>query len=619
MALVFDIETNGFWPECNTIWMLCTEDSVTGEQNTYTDHDSRYPPLSEGLKALTEAKVLAGHNICGYDIPVLIALTGWVPRPDQHLYDTWVLSQLLRYKRPHKHGLEGWGGFFDYPKTKFDKFDKYSEEMVEYCQRDVSLNVKVYNHLVEEIKSTLKINPLFSKGMMVENQFALIEADIRFHGWTFDENKARELANQIEKRMVEIEDFIEPMIGLICLKVDKKDETKKALIKKDGTYAVSTCKYWGIEPEDALRDDRRILEPDADYSRVEFVQGRISSDRVLKSWLYKLGWEPDDWNVERINGKFVQKSPKLTESSLEPLGAVGKLISEYNSIANRYGILKGWLQAIEYDGRLHGKMWTIGTPSFRCRHEVIANLPTVDSVYGTEMRSLLLPRPGWVIVGSDSAGNQMRGLCHYIGNDEFTNEVIHGDVHTRNAETLSEFTGEPNRKKAKPFLYAFLFGGGAGKLASILVGVKDNDLGKRAIAKFENSIPGLGGLRDNLKKQFEKTKERFGEDFAFIRGIDGRIIFVKSAHQVLNYLLQTLEAITCKAAAVYFKKKADEMGAEYKFLLHYHDEFAIECPPEWAERLAELAKESFREAPKWFGVTCMDGDAKIGNNYAEVH
>jgi DNA polymerase-1 len=352
---------------------------------------------------------------------------------------------------------------------------------------------------------------------------------------------------------------------------------------------------------------------------------------VLKQWLYSLGWEPDDWNVERINGKFVQKSPKLTESSLEPLGDIGLKISEYNSISNRHGILRGWIEAAEYDGRLHGRMWTIGTPTFRCRHEVIANLPSVQKDkegnilygsaggYGYEMRSLLLPNKGNVIVGADSAGNQMRGLCHYIGNDEFTNEVINGDVHTRNANTLAEFTDGPNRKTAKPFLYAFLFGAGPPKLGLILKGIRDAVIGKLALEKFENSIPGLGPLRERLVNQWERTRQRFGDENACIRGIDGRIIFVGSKHQLLNYLLQTLEGITCKAAAVYFAKEARKRKIPFRFRLHYHDEFAIETHPKYAEECRLLMIEAFTEAPKWFGVMCMNGDGKIGSNYAEVH
>ena len=38
-----------------------------------------------------------------------------------------------------------------------------------------------------------------------------------------------------------------------------------------------------------------------------------------------------------------------------------------------------------------------------------------------------------------------------------------------------------------------------------------------------------------------------------------------------------------------------------------------------AERAAELCKKAFAEGPKLFGVTIMDGDSKIGNNWYDVH
>jgi DNA polymerase I-like protein with 3'-5' exonuclease and polymerase domains len=248
----------------------------------------------------------------------------------------------------------------------------------------------------------------------------------------------------------------------------------------------------------------------------------------------------------------------------------------------------------------------------------------VGTLYGEEMRGLLLPREGWVVVGADSAGNQMRGLCHDIGNDAFTAEVIDGDVHRRNADVLIPFmkpnlTPKQERDNAKPFLYAFLFGAGAEKISLILKGEKDKKHGQEAINKFSDSIPGLPELKDKLNEQFENTKRRFGEENAFIRGLDGRIVFVKSKHQTLNYRLQTTEGITCKAAAVYFRDKADSLGIPYNFLLHYHDEFAVECPPEYAEQVKALSIEAFTEAPKWFGVMCMNGDAHVGENYAAVH
>jgi len=580
MAHVFDIEADDLLPHTKNVWVLCIEDSETGWKQSYTDHDKNFPSMEEGLKFLSECPIIAGHNITGYDLIVMDKLLGWKPKWGTTIYDTWIMSQLLRYKRPHKQGLDGWGGFLGFPKIKFDDFSRYTEEMRVYCERDVSLNVKVLKHLAEEARATQRINSYFKVGLRVENEFSRIEADIRNHGWRFDHEAAASLQAELAAKVKAIEEDLEPQIGLVCCKVDPVKEHKVPLIKKNGEYAASTCRWFDIQPDNALNE--RLV--DGPYSRIEFEQGRLGSDKILKTWLYSLGWVPDDWNYERINGKFVQKSPKLTESSLEPLGEIGKKVMEYNSASNRLGIVNGWIKEVEYDGRLHGRMWTIGTPTFRCRHEVVANLPKVESSYGKEMRSLLLPRPGWVIVGADSSGNQMRGLCHRIGNDEFTNEVINGDVHSRNAAALEEFTGldaKAGRSTAKPFLYAYLFGAGPGKVALILTGRKDTSLGKLAMEKFQDSIPGLGELKERLESEFNRTKDRFGEENSFIRGIDGRIIFVKSKHQVLNYDLQTIEGVTCKAAAVYFRDEMYKRYPEipYQFLLHYHDEFAVECPP----------------------------------------
>ena len=612
LRLCVDIETNGFMPDVSKIWCMVAVDSDTGTVYSFSDYDSELPSLKEGLEFIGTADIIFGHNIIGYDLVVLKHLTGWMPNDNQQVTDTWILSQINQYKRDHKHGLEGWGSKLGFPKLPFDQFDSYSKEMLTYCIRDVELNVKVYKELVEESIKILRKHPNFKKGIEVEMEFSKIEADIRNKGWMFDMASAQTLLTNINNKLDAIEQVLEPKIGMRCIKIDKPDEYKEPAWRKDGCYTVSTVKHFGYTQESG-REDRPIAGP---YCRVSFEQGKIGSIEVVKDWLYSIGWVPDEWNVERINGKFVNKSPKITESSLENLGNDAMLVSEYYTVRSRKGILEGWIEEVKRspDNRLHGRMWTIGTPTFRCRHEVVANLPSVDSVYGKEMRSLLICEEGTTIVGADSAGNQMRGLCHYIGNDEFTNEVINGDVHQRNADALGV-----SRKLAKPFLYAFLFGGGAGKLGLILSGKRDAKLGQEAMDKFEKSIPGLSELKDKLMTQYQNTSNAFGKDKAFVRGLDGRLVFVSSPHQVLNYILQTAEGITCKAAAVYLKRKLRDRKIPHYFALHYHDEVAVVCKDEHVEEVRELSVEAFVEAPKWFDITCMGGDAKVGKNYADVH
>ena len=611
----FDCETNGFLPDVSKIWMLVLENIDTGEILEYTSHygNPNDPSIRAGLKELATADVIIGHNIIGYDLVVLKHLTGWVPLDNQTVVDTWILSQLVQYQRPHKHGLEGWGSKFGFPKLHFDKFDQYSDEMLAYCIRDVQLNTKVYNELAAQSRTIIQRNPLFAKGIEVEMEFAKIESDIRQKGWVFDLAGAEKLLAEIQGKLDVMEDALEPLIGMRCIKKDGL-EPKEPAWRKDGCYTVNTAKWFDV-PIESGRGERPIEGP---YSRISFEQGKVSSIEVVKDYLFSIGWEPDEYNVERINGKFVNKSPKLTESSLSKLGPSGVLISEYYTVRSRKGILEGWIKEVQRDGRLHGRMWTIGTPTFRCRHEVVANLPSVDSVYGKEMRSLLICEEGMSIVGADSAGNQMRGLCHYIGNDAFTNEVINGDVHQKNADILSKVYPCP-RKTAKPWLYSYLFGAGDGKSGLILTGKRDAAIGKRSKELFESSIPGLKNLKEQLDNTFERTENAFGKGNGFIRGIDGRTIFVKSKHMVLNYLLQTLEGITCKAATVYLKKKLVEKGIPHYFALMYHDEVATVIPEKYAEEVEKLSVEAFTEAPKTFGVMCMNGSAHTGKDYAQVH
>ena len=257
-------------------------------------------------------------------------------------------------------------------------------------------------------------------------------------------------------------------------------------------------------------------------------------------------------------------------------------------------------------------MWTIGTPTFRCRHEVIVNLPGVHAAWGKELRELFIPEDNWKVVGADSSGNQLRGLCHYVKNDDFTQEVIYGDQHQRNAEILN-----CSRPTAKNYLYAYLFGAGDAKLGNILTGKPNAAAGKASADAFGKGIKGLAELKDKVKSFYNKTS--YSGD-GWFPALDGRPIFANSDHQCLNYLLQSAEGITCKAALSYSMRKINEEQLRAEPRLFYHDEIAYVAHPDDSARVGEILQESFREAPKTFGVECMDGgDYIIGESYADVH
>jgi len=138
----FDIEANGFRP--NTIFCICITDLVTRESRSYYGDD-----IPEALILLSEAKLVVGHFIRGYDCPVIERLTdGVIVFDPLQIIDTLDMSKKLTDFR--KHSLQMWGEIFGLPKRESPLFESFSPEMVPYCERDVEINVMVFFHLVEK-------------------------------------------------------------------------------------------------------------------------------------------------------------------------------------------------------------------------------------------------------------------------------------------------------------------------------------------------------------------------------------------------------------------------------------------------------------------------------------
>ena len=77
--LVFDIETNGLLHELDKILCLVTQDPDTGTVNIYGD-GLGLPSISEGIRALSMADALIGHNIINFDLLALELVTGFKSR-----------------------------------------------------------------------------------------------------------------------------------------------------------------------------------------------------------------------------------------------------------------------------------------------------------------------------------------------------------------------------------------------------------------------------------------------------------------------------------------------------------------------------------------------------------
>ena len=91
--LVFDCETNGLLHDVSEVHCIAIYNSQTEETSVFNNQGGDCYPITEALHWLTSADVIIGHNILGYDLPVLRKIYPWFEFNGDVL-DTLVLSRL---------------------------------------------------------------------------------------------------------------------------------------------------------------------------------------------------------------------------------------------------------------------------------------------------------------------------------------------------------------------------------------------------------------------------------------------------------------------------------------------------------------------------------------------
>ena len=162
--LVFDIETNGLLYDVSQIHCISTYDTKEEKAYVYNNQDDETPSIRDGINQLMEADTLAGHNIIGYDLPVLRKLSSKFSTSAECV-DTLVLSRLFHpnlmeidKKRQWRHmplqlygrhSLEAYGYRLGEYKGEFGKtsdWQNWSQEMQDYCVQDVKVTTKLCEH-----------------------------------------------------------------------------------------------------------------------------------------------------------------------------------------------------------------------------------------------------------------------------------------------------------------------------------------------------------------------------------------------------------------------------------------------------------------------------------------
>jgi|TARA_R110001632_G_scaffold229657_1_gene366203 DNA polymerase I-like protein with 3'-5' exonuclease and polymerase domains len=583
MKLLFDIETDGL--EYTKIWCLVAQEVDTGEVWSYGPDE-----IEEGVQLLNGAEQLSGHNIIGFDIPALEELTSF-KLGSQRIIDTLVLSRLFNPVREGGHSLAVWGGKLGLSKIEFKEFESYSPQMLEYCKRDVAVNVKVYKSLQRE---GVGFDP---RSIVLETETARILKDQEKNGFYFDEYAADMLLALMRTKMKDAEDEV--------TKVFKPKMDKRLIYRKNtANGSVSKMGCWDTPSGSGVRlttEEHEILSQPATFSttRVTIVDFSISSRKQIGEYLIEFGWKPEEFTV---NGR-----PVVNEKTLSQIKDIpqAELIKDYLMYQKREAQIKSWIKALKEDGRVHGYVNSNGTITGRMTHNNpnMAQVPSSGSPYGKECRACWTVPKGYKLVGIDASGLELRMLAHYMDDQEYTNEILNGDIHTTN----QKLAGLESRNQAKTFIYALLYGAGDEKLGSVAGGGKS--VGSRLRQSFFDNLPAFSTLKDRVARASGK---------GFLKGLDGRKVFVRSEHSALNTLLQGAGAIVMKQALVMFDDKL--IGLDAKFVCNVHDEWQLEVAEDQADVVGKHGVDAIIEAGKVLDLKCpLDGEYNVGINWSETH
>ena len=541
-VLVLDIETN---LAHDTIWCCgCHYDNYT---SIYTD--------AKHVQALVDkADVVVGHNIIGFDGPVLSRVWG-VKIPLSKVRDTLVMSRLWNPQLEGGHSLRAWGERLGDFKDDFTDFDGgYTDEMADYCMQDVNVTVKLYGKLSRELKD-------YGHSVDLEHQVAHIMKKQEDNGFKLNEKEAISLLATLKDRMAFITDHLQNIFPPI---VEKRWSEKTGKRLKDGVTVFNV----GSRKQIAERLQER---------------GVVFTKTTEKGTIIV-----DEGTLKAID---------LPEA---------QLIAEYLMIQKRVGLLESWIDNVKDDGRVHGRVITNGAVTGRMTHQKpnMGQIPSVNSEYGAECRALWGVTDGNVLVGTDLSGIELRCLAHYMQDPDWTEELLNGDIHQKNADAAGIA-----RPTAKTMVYALLYGCGIGKLSTILD--TNQRQAKRTLDNFYRNTPKLKQLMEKVQKVANK---------GYVPGLDGRRILVRSEHAALNTLLQGCGAIIAKQWCIEAHQTFKARKLPVKQVAFVHDEIQIETAERYGEEVASIMVDSARKAGITLGFRCpVDAESKIGKTWFDTH
>ena len=449
--IISDTETNGLLPTMTKIHCAVIKDIDTGVARGFRPHE-----LDEYYAELEAADEIWFHNGIGFDYWAILKVKPDIKLPKSKIRDTIVLSRLVHpdikqtdYERaalwreysewqeanpdavwigktplyfPSKligrYSLEAWGCRMGNHKDDYSgSWDEFNEEMFDYMMQDAEVTFDLYAAMMKHEPSLQALD--------LEHRIQWLTNQIETNGFPFDMKKAAELLARL---------------------VDEREALRRGLV--------------GLFP------NWKVRLPDFIPARNNKTKGYIAGEPVERWKEFEFNPASRDHIENRLKAKYKWRPTELTDGGKAKID--DEVLSSLNypeaTALSRFFLLdkrisqlsegkQGWMVLCK-DGKIHARYTPLGAATGRNTHSKpnISAVPRVSSEFGKECRELFHVPEGWVQLGADQQGLELRCLASDLAlagdGGAYAKIVLEGDVHTANQEAA----GLANRDLAKTFI-----------------------------------------------------------------------------------------------------------------------------------------------------------------------
>ncbi len=312
------------------VWCVVLRNVEDNSVSTFFGDSLTKDNLRFALESCTE---LIGHNIVGFDLPVLMLsdlLEYRIGYPGETstlfgnpvlISDTLLWSKLLNADRLGGHSLDAWGKRLGNYKEHFDNWNELSQEMLDYCIQDTSVNRSIFFELKKECG-----RHDWSRPYSAEVKLADLTLKQELVGFELDQDLAKKNLADLTEKMQKIAEKVDPLLPPKPLTKGAASEfiAPKIKFKKNGELSAVFTKWLNKHGAEVSQDRTKILYQGNEFPLlgnepiVSHEPATIEDINIVKIYLIQLGWVPSEVK-ERDLVKNLNKTAKTRKEIIDTI------------------------------------------------------------------------------------------------------------------------------------------------------------------------------------------------------------------------------------------------------------------------------------------------------------